>query len=42
VVGIFTEVEGRIDAKKYVEILDWHRPQSMEDLGIPLEKTVFQ
>ena len=31
-----------MDAKQYVEILDQHLPQSMEDLGIPLEKAIFQ
>ena len=40
-VGIFTEVKGRMDAKPYVEIMDQHLPQSMEDLGIPLEKDIF-
>jgi transposase len=41
-VGMLTEVEGRMDAKQYVEIMDQHLPQSMEDLGIPLEKAIFQ
>ena len=36
------EVEGRMDAKQYVEIMDQHLPQSMEDLGISLEKAIFQ
>ena len=40
-VGMLTEVEGRMDAKKYVEILDQHLPQHMEDLGIPLEKATI-
>jgi hypothetical protein len=35
------KVEGRMDAKQYVEILDQHLLQSMEDLGIPLEKAIF-
>jgi hypothetical protein len=39
---MLTEVEGRIDAKQYMEILDQYLPQSMEDLGIPLEKAIFQ
>ena len=41
-VGMLGEVEGSMDAKQYVEIMDQHLPQSMEDLGIPLEKAVFQ
>ena len=40
-VGMLTEVEGRMDAKKYVEILDQQLSQSMEDLGIPLEKATI-
>ena len=41
-VGMLTEVKGRMDAKQYVDIMDWHLLQSMEDLGIPLEKAIFQ
>ena len=41
-VGMLTEVEGRMDAKQYVEIMDQHLLQSMEDLGIPLEKAILQ
>ena len=36
------KVEGRMDAKQYVEIMDQHLSQSMEDLRIPLEKVIFQ
>ena len=36
-IGMLTEVEKRMDAKQYVEILDQHIAQSMEDLGIPVE-----
>ena len=39
---MLTEVEERMDAKQYVKILNQHLPQSMEDLGIPLEKAIFQ
>ena len=41
-VGILTEVEQRMDPKQYVEILEQHLLQSMEDLGILLEKAIFQ
>ena len=41
-VGMFTEVEGNVDVKQYVEFMDQHLPQSMKDLGIPLEKAIFQ
>ena len=41
-VGMLTEVEGRIDAKQYVEIIDQHLSQSTKDLGISLEKAIFQ
>ena len=41
-VGMLTEVEARMDAKHYVEIMDQHLSQSMEYLGIPLEKAIFQ
>ena len=41
-VGMLTEVEERMDAKQYVEIMDQHLSQSMEDQGIPLEKAIFQ
>ena len=37
-----TEVKGRMDAKQYVKIIDQHLSQSMEDLGIPLDKAIFQ
>ena len=41
-VGMLTEVEERMDAKQYVEIMDQqHLPQSIEDLGILLEKAIF-
>ena len=41
-VRMLTEVEERMDAKQYVEIIDQHLPQSMEDLAISLEKAIFQ
>ena len=41
-VGMLTEVEGMMDAKQYVEIMDQHLPQSMEDFRISLEKAIFQ
>ena len=40
-IGMLTEVKGRMYVKKYGEILDQHLFQSMEDLGIPLEKTTI-
>ena len=40
--GMLTKDEKRMDAKWYVEILDQYIAQSMEDLGIPLEKVIFQ
>ena len=41
-VEMLTEVERRMDAKLYVEIMNRHLSQSMEDLRIPLEKAIFQ
>ena len=41
-VGMLTEVEGKLDVKQYVETMDQHLSQSMEDLRIPLEKAIFQ
>ena len=38
---MLTDVEGRIDVKHYVEIMDQHLPQSMKDLGIPVEEAIF-
>ena len=39
---MLTDVEGKIDSKQYVEFIDWHFPQSIKDLRIPLEEAIFQ
>ena len=41
-VGQLTEVEGRMDAKQYVSILEDHMLPSLENSGIPEEEVIFQ
>ena len=41
-VGMLAEVEGRMDAKQYVDILEQHLPQSITDLEIPEDEAIFQ
>lgn len=41
-VGHLAEVEGRMDANQYVDILENHLLPSMEESGIPLEDIIFQ
>ena len=41
-VGYLAEVEGRMDANQYVEILKDNLLPSMEESGIPLEDIIFQ
>ena len=41
-VGQLAEVEGRMNADQYVEILENHLLPSMEESGIPLEDLIFQ
>jgi hypothetical protein len=41
-VGILAEVEGRMDAKQYVSILEDNLLPSMENSGIPEESIIFQ
>ena len=40
--GVLTEVEGRMDAKQYVEILDDGVAESVEKLGMDEEEFYFQ
>jgi hypothetical protein len=41
-VGMLTEVEKRMNAKQFVDIMDQHLSQSMEYLRVPWEKPIFQ
>ena len=41
-VGVLSEVEGRMDAKQYVAILEGGLLQSMEDSEIPADEVIFQ
>jgi transposase len=41
-VGILSEVEGRMDAKQYVDILKGGLDRSIEKLGMEKEETIFQ
>jgi DDE superfamily endonuclease/Transposase len=41
-VGQLVEVEGRMDADQYVDILDNHLVPSLEESGIPVERCIFQ
>ena len=41
-VGMFAEIEGRIDSAQYVDILDQHMFQSIEDSEIPADEAIFQ
>lgn len=41
-VGELAEVEGRMNADQYVDILDNHLLPSLEDSGIPAEDRIFQ
>ena len=40
--GILAEIEGRMGSAQYVDILDQHLSQSIEDLEIPADKANFQ
>ncbi len=41
-VGYVAEVEGRMDANQYVDILENNLLPSMEESGVPLEDVIFQ
>ena len=41
-VGVLTEVEGKMDVKQYVEILDGEVLDSLEKLGLDRETFYFQ
>src|SRR5215813_504262 len=41
-VGQLMEVEGKMDADQYVNILDNHLLPSLEESGIPIEDSIFQ
>ena len=41
-VGIATEIEGRMDIKQYVQILDSCLTRSMEKYGLQKERAIFQ
>lgn len=40
--GIMAEVEGRMDAQQYVDILEEHLGESVEKLGMEMEDFIFQ
>ena len=41
-VGKLAEVEGRMDANQYVDILKDNLLLSLEESGVPLEDVIFQ
>ena len=41
-VGKLVEIEGKMNAQQYVDILDDHLLSSMEESGISMEDLIFQ